>query len=71
MVVTEPERTCVALLDRDRWAGVSVLRESAPAELEGCLALVERERARMAMQGPPSVLATLEDAPCAMALSAR
>jgi hypothetical protein len=79
IVLTEPERTCVALLEERRWVGVSVTRESAPSAVDGCVALVERERARQAAKGPPSVLTTLddvearpsEDAPYAMALTAR
>lgn len=67
-VLLEPERSCVALLDGRRWLGVSVTRESAPLDLNG---LVERERARMAVSGPATVLANVDDGPYALALSAR
>ena len=71
LVLMEPDRTCVALLEGRRWHGVSVTRESVPAHTESSLALVERERARMAAVGPPTVLANMDDVPYGMALSAQ
>ena len=62
VVLTEPDRTCIALLDGGRWLGVAVTRERPPAGLEDCVPLVERERARLAARGPRLVLATFDGA---------
>lgn len=59
IVLTEPARTCVALVKGHRWRGVSVTRETPPCAVEGCVALVERERARMAAKGPQFMLASI------------
>jgi hypothetical protein len=59
-VLPERGRTCVALLERNNWAGVTLLREavsSAPA----ALSVVERERTRMGgSQAPRKVLLVLD-----------
>lgn len=59
LLLGEPDRTCIALLDGRRWVAVCVAREAPPQEPAACLARVRREQARMATGGPRLVLATL------------